>query len=63
MEPNETQIQILIDALDIIPSCPQCKTRLRFGDRSCPRCGNDVDDILRAWAIHALEALNDYFKS
>jgi predicted amidophosphoribosyltransferase len=57
MDSQENQIKTLLDALDMIPNCPECKTRLRFGDQECPRCGHDVDDILRAWAIKALDAL------
>lgn len=30
--------------------CPQCGTRIRFGDYECPHCGADLFDALREWA-------------
>ena len=52
-EPNmatEQQIQLAIDSLDWIQSCPTCGMRYCVGDYECPHCGTDIDDNLRAWA-------------
>jgi tRNA(Ile2) C34 agmatinyltransferase TiaS len=54
---TEEQISKVLRSLDSIPVCPQCKTRLRFGDYECPRCGHDIEDQLRTWAIQVIDSL------
>jgi len=55
---NEKHIESLIQSLDTVPPCTICKTRLRFGDHECPRCGNDIEDNLRIWAKQILDELS-----
>jgi hypothetical protein len=54
---TEEQIEKVLRSLAVIPACPVCKTRLRFGDYECPRCGHDIEDQLRAWAVYMIESL------
>ncbi len=54
---TESQIETVLAALDLIPRCPSCDTRLRFGDRECPRCGHDIEDQLREWATLVIDRL------
>jgi uncharacterized protein (UPF0212 family) len=47
---NEERIQAAINSLDSMMPCSGCGMRYRVGDVECPRCGADLDDILREWA-------------
>ena len=54
---TEEQIEAILETLELIPRCQTCGTRLRFGDRECPRCGDDIEDLLRAWATALIDRL------
>lgn len=47
---TEEQIRVILNGLFDFPGCPECGTRMRFGDYECPKCGADLDDDLRSWA-------------
>ena len=57
MAVTEDQISSFVHGMSVIISCPECKTRVRYGDYECPRCGHDIEDQLRAWATYVLERL------
>ena len=60
MSATEDQISHVVQAMSSATiSCPECKTRIRYGDYECPRCGNDIEDQLRAWAAWMLEPIQD----
>ncbi len=54
---TEEQILSVLNNLVQILSCPNCDTRLRFGDWECPHCGQELDDFLRRWAAHLVDQL------
>ena len=56
MATNE-QIRRLLNGISEFPGCPDCGTRVRFGDFECPHCGTDLDDALREWAEHIIDDL------
>ena len=56
---TEKQIQTVLASLDTALACENCGARLRFGDRACPHCEADVDDLLRAWAQQLIDQLGD----
>lgn len=37
--------------------CHECGVRIRFGDYDCPRCGADIEELLRAWARQLLQII------
>ena len=58
MSVPEEHISHIVQAMSsAIISCPECKTRLRYGDYECPRCGHDIEEQMRAWATWLLEPL------
>ena len=57
MAVTENQISSFVHGMSVFISCPDCKTRVRYGDYECPRCGHDIEDQLRAWATYVLESL------
>ena len=56
---NEEEVQRVVNTLAEIVACPQCETRLRFGDMECPHCGADLEDHLRSWAERLINALHE----
>ena len=56
---NEEEVQRVVNTLAEIVECPQCGTRLRFGDMECPHCGADLEDHLRSWAERLIDALHE----
>ena len=47
---DENLIDAAVEWLAEMRVCPQCATRIRFGDYECPHCGADLFDALREWA-------------
>ena len=56
---SEEQVARVVAAASQVVACAVCETRLRFGNRECPHCGADVEEVLRAWARRLLAALAD----
>jgi len=56
---DQEEVQKVVNALAEHVGCPQCDTRLRFGDLECPHCGVDLDDHLRSFAETLLDALHE----
>ena len=56
---DQEEVQKVVNALAEHVGCPQCETRLRFGDLECPHCGVDLEDHLRGWAGRLLDALQE----
>jgi uncharacterized protein (UPF0212 family) len=54
---NDQAISLVIAALSEIRACPDCDTRIRFGDVDCPHCGFDLEDSQRAWATVLVDRL------
>lgn len=54
----ERQIGVVLNILSDVVVCGSCETRLRFGDRECPHCGEDVDEVLRRWAQTLIAGLS-----
>jgi hypothetical protein len=54
---REEQINLVLFSLAEVQVCGACGVRLRFGDMECPRCGADIEDLLRLWAGHLLDDL------
>ena len=47
---DQELIDVVVGWLAEMRVCPQCATRIRFGDYDCPHCGADLEDALREWA-------------
>ena len=47
---DEDLIDAVVEWLAEMRVCPQCATRIRFGDYECPHCGADLEEALREWA-------------
>ena len=56
---DEHAVSLVIAALSEIRACPDCSTRIRFGDIDCPHCGFDLDDGQREWAARLVDRLRD----
>ncbi|MBI4339480.1 MAG: hypothetical protein HY680_05955 [Chloroflexi bacterium] len=56
---SDREILSVLNSLAEVQVCPQCETRLRFGDRECPHCGRDMDEALRQWASRLVERLKE----
>ncbi len=54
---RDEQITRILFSLGEVQVCHVCGVRLRFGDMECPRCGADIEDLLRQWAGQLLDAL------
>jgi hypothetical protein len=54
---TEEQIRKVLNSLLELPGCHRCGVRIRFGDYECPRCGADLDDDLREWAVRLIDDL------
>ena len=54
---DKEMIQMVLTWLAELRTCPQCATRIRFGDYECPHCGADLEDVLREWALGLVRAL------
>ena len=54
---TEDSMRAIANSLTEALACPRDGTRLRFGDLECPRCGEDIEGVLRAWASRLLAAL------
>lgn len=55
----EQDVQKVVNILVEHVECPECETRLRYGDVECPHCGADLDERLRSWAERLLDALHE----
>ncbi len=55
---SDQQILHVLNSLSQVLTCPDCDTRLRFGDWECPHCGKDLDEYLRRWAAQLLDKLD-----
>ena len=54
---DENAVSLMIAALSEIRACPNCATRIRFGDMDCPHCGFDLEDGQRDWAARLVNQL------
>ena len=54
---TEEQIQKVLINMATDQSCPNCETRLRFGDLDCPHCGDNIDETLKKWAEKMIDDL------
>ena len=57
---SERDVSRVIAALSEIRACPNCGTRIRFGDLDCPHCGLDLEDSQRDWAADLVDRISDH---
>lgn len=54
---SDQEMLILLGSLAEVEACPNCGTRIRYGDLDCPHCGGDLEDQHRSWAERLIERL------
>lgn len=54
---TDEQISNIVRSMDAMIHCHECGVRVRYGDVDCPRCGADIEDLLRAWARRLFDNL------
>jgi hypothetical protein len=52
---TDEQVQVVMNYLCISLACPECGTRVQFGDLECPHCGADFYDLLRQWSTRVVD--------
>ena len=45
---TDEQISNIVRHMDGMIHCHECGVRIRYGDIDCPRCGADIEELLRA---------------
>ncbi|MDA1188819.1 MAG: hypothetical protein O2854_03980 [Chloroflexi bacterium] len=56
---QDQEILVALSSLAEVQECPNCSTRIRYGDLDCPHCGYDLDDQQHAWAERLIERLRE----
>ena len=54
---TDEQISNIVRNMDGMIHCHECGVRIRYGDIDCPRCGADIEELLRAWARQLFDTL------
>ena len=54
---TDEQISNIVRHMDGMIHCHECGVRIRYGDIYCPRCGADIEELLRAWARQVFDNL------
>ena len=54
---TDEQISDIVHHMHGMIHCHECGVRIRYGDIYCPRCGADIEELLRAWARRLVDNL------